>query len=104
MQQQQGGAPPSGMPTGGVPMGGQPGVGGQNQTPQSLAEISEQASTIAQQIVALPDFDRKQQLKLLRQGNKELHSLVKAEMEKLRSSAASQGQQMLLQQGQQPQG
>lgn len=106
MQQQQGGgAPPSGTPTGGIPMGGQPGVGGQNQTPQSLAEISEQASGIAQQIVALPEFDRKQQLKLLRQGNKELHSLVKAELEKLRSSAASQGQQMILQQGQgQPQG
>jgi hypothetical protein len=106
MQQQQGGgAPANGTPMGGAPMGGMPGVGGSGQSPQSLAEISEQASMIAQQLVALPDFDRKQQLKLLRQGNKELHSLVKAEMSKIRQSAASQGQQMILQQGQgQPQG
>lgn len=91
-----GGAPPAGVPMGGIPLGGTPGGGNQS----SLAELSEQATEMAQQLLTLPDYDRKKQLKMLREGNKELHSLVKAELAQLRQEAASQGQQMLLQPGQ----
>ncbi len=87
---------PAGAPVGGMPMGGMPGAG-QTQPTGSLAEMAEQASSIAQQIVSLPDFERKQQLKALRQGNKQLHSLVKADLETLRSEAASQGRAQLAQ-------
>lgn len=89
------GAPAAASP-GGVPMGGIPGEQG---TPQTLAGLAEQASEIAQQLVTMPEYNRKQQLKLLREGNDQLHSLVTAEMEKIRRSAASEGQQMLLSQG-----
>ena len=100
-QQQGGGPPPAGVPMGGAPMGGTPGAG--DNSNKSLAELSEQASDMAQQLVTLPDYDRKKQLKMLREGNKELHSLVMADLSKLRQEASSQGQQMVLGQSQ-PQG
>jgi hypothetical protein len=90
----QGAAP--GTPQGGMPMGGIPGVG--QETPTSLAEMDEQATQIAQQILPMQDFERKSQLKQLREGNKQLHSLVKAKLEELRSQARSQGGQMMIQQ------
>lgn len=99
-QQAQGGAgapPPPGVPMGGAPMGGMPGA--QQQSPQSLSGISDQASQIAQQLVSMPEYDRKQQLKALRESNKDMHSLVMGFMEEYRRQAASQGQQMVLQQG-----
>jgi hypothetical protein len=97
-QQQGGGPPPAGVPMGGSPMGGAPGAG--DNSNKSLAELSDQASEMAQQLVTLPDYDRKKQLKMLRDGNKELHSLVMADLSKLRQEASSQGQQMVLGQGQ----
>jgi hypothetical protein len=97
-QQQQGGAPPPpGTPMGGVPTGGMPGAS--PNTPQTLAGLADQASQIAQQLVTLPEFERKQQLKQLREGNKQLHALVMSDMEDLREAAANQGKQMILQQG-----
>jgi hypothetical protein len=98
-QQQMGaqGAPPAGMPMGGAPMGGMP--GSQGPQPQSLSAISEQAQQIAQQLVTMPEYDRKQQLTSLREGNRDLHALVRQYMDQLRSEAKSQGGNMLLQQG-----
>ena len=97
LQQQQmaaqGGAPPPGMPMGGAPMGGAPMDMGQAGT---LTGMSEQAEAIAMQLVQMPEYDRKQQLKALREGNKDLHGLVTAKMEEIRSQAASQGQQQML--------
>jgi archaellum component FlaC len=90
----QGGAMSAGQQAGG--MGGMPG-GGQ---PKTIEAMSDQADQIAQQLVSMPDYDRKQQLKQIRESNKDLHSLVMAKMEKLRSSAASQGGQQILQGGQ----
>jgi hypothetical protein len=97
-QQQQagggaGGAPP-GMPMGGAPAGGVPMDGGQQAG--TLQQMSDQAEQIAAQLVQMPEFDRKGQLKALREGNKDLHALVTAKMTEMRRSAASQGQQQLL--------
>jgi hypothetical protein len=106
MQQQQmaagggdpamGGMPPIGTPMGGAPAGGMP---GQGSTPTSLSEMSEQAQAIAQQLVSMDEYSRKQELKALREGNKDLHALVRKYMEDVRSQARSQGGQMLLAQG-----
>lgn len=90
-----GGAAASGM--GGMPSGGMPGP--QNQTPQSLSGLSDQADQIAQQLVMMDEFSRKQELKALREGNKDLHDLTMQRMEDIRSAARSQGGHMLLQGG-----
>jgi hypothetical protein len=82
---------------GGMPMGGIPGATPTGGQPSTLAAMSEQAMQIAQQLVSLPEYERKTQLRQLREGNKELHSLVKSNLEELRSQARSQGAQMLLQ-------
>jgi hypothetical protein len=79
---------------GGMPAGGVPGMSGQ--TGGTLQAMQEQAEAIAMQLVQMPEFDRRQQLKALREGNKDLHTLVKAKMEEIRSQASSQGQQMML--------
>jgi hypothetical protein len=92
----QGGPPAPGTPQGGAPAGGIPGAAG-GQQPASLQQLADQASQLAQQLVTLPDFERKQQLRTLREGNKQLHSLVMADLEQLRGQARSQGAQMLLQ-------
>jgi len=96
LQQQQGagGAPPPGTPMGGAPAGGVPMDGGQQAG--TLSQMSDQAEQIAAQLVQMPEFDRKGQLKALREGNKDLHALVTAKMTEMRRSAASQGQQQLL--------
>jgi len=90
-----GGAMVAGM--GGIPMGGMPGPTGQS--PQSLTAISDQANQIAEQLVVMDDYSRKQELKALREGNKDLHDLVTSRLEDLRGQARSQGGQMLLQGG-----
>lgn len=96
---QQGGAPmdmaagqAAGM--GGAPMGGMPGPQGQPAT--SLQAMSEQAMAIAEQLVVMPEYNRKQELQALRDGNKDLHALVMQNLEDIRSQARSQGGQMLL--------
>lgn len=90
---QQGAAPPAGAPMGGMPVGG---TGGQ---PTTIPEMSQQAEQMAQQLVTMPEGDRKTQLKGIRENNKDLHALVTSAMEKIRGQAASQGKQMVLQQG-----
>jgi len=89
-----GAPPPPGMPMGGMPMGGLPAGGGQN--PQTLQGMSEQAEMMAQQLAVMPEYDRKVQLKGLRESNKALHALVMQALDDVRGQARSQGQQMLL--------
>lgn len=103
MQQAQGAAPGAVDPMaagaaaaagmGGMPMGGMPGP--TSQTPTSLQQMSEQAATIAQQLYLMDDYSRKQELRALREGNKDLHALVMQNLEDLRSQGRSQGEQML---------
>lgn len=96
MAQQEGGmAGPSPAMAGGMPAGGAPGMSGQSGG--TLQAMQEQAEAIAMQLVQMPEYDRRQQLKALREGNRDLHGLVKTKMEEVRSQAASQGQQMILQ-------
>lgn len=97
--QQQQGAPPPGIPMGGMPIGGMPGAGAEAPAPRTLEEMEGQAQTLAEQLLVMPDYDRKQQLKSLREGNKALHSLVTSKLEELRRQTNSQGGQMLRQQG-----
>ena len=97
-----GGMPPGGgMPMMGGGMGG--GSGAPNNNPQTLQGMSEQAQMIAEQLVVMPDPDRKRELKALRETNRDLHGLVMSSMDRIRSEARSQGGQMLLQQGGMPQ-
>lgn len=81
-------------------MGGMPGMGGagggQGGSPSTIQGMSDQADQIAGQLVSMPEYDRKQQLKAIRESNKDLHSLVTSKMEKIRQQAASQGQQQML--------
>ncbi len=104
-QQQQAAAPgvPGGGSGGGAAAGGAPGGAG-GQAPSSLQGMSEQAQQIAQQLVTMPEADRRTQLKDIRESNKDLHALVTADLEQLRTQASSQGKQMILSQGQQPGG
>jgi hypothetical protein len=76
-------------------MGGLPGSGG-GQGDATLRGMSEQADQIAGQLVSMPEYDRKQQLKAIRESSPDLHALVTSKMEKLRGQAASQGQQQML--------
>lgn len=85
-----------GATMGGSPAGGLPGGAGGGQQNPTLGGMSEQAGAIAQQLVVMPEYDRKQQLRGLRESNKDLHALVMAEMDRIRSGARSQGQQMIL--------
>ncbi len=95
--QAQGGAPaPAGTPVGGIP-GAQSGN-------QSLSGMSAQADQIAQQLVGMDEYTRGQELKALRESNKDLHSLVMSKMTDLRRQASSQGGQALLAQGAQTAG
>ena len=88
-----GAPPPPGVPMGGVPMGGMPGAGQQGQT---LTGMAEQAEMMAQQLATMPEYDRKTQLRGLRESNKALHALVMQALDDVRNEARSQGQQMLL--------
>ncbi len=88
----------------GQQQGAQPGMGGVGggipaapQGSSTIQGMSDQAEQIATQLASMQDYDRKQQLTALRESNPDLHALVKAKLEKVRSQAASQGQQMLLQ-------
>jgi hypothetical protein len=88
-QAQQGaGAPPGGAPAGaGAPPGGDS---------STLQGMSDQAEVMASQLVSMPEYDRKAQLRAIRENNKDLHALVTSAMERIRSQAASQGQQQIL--------
>lgn len=98
--QQAGGAPPPpGTPMGGMPVGGTPGAGAAPAQPTTLDEMDQQSQEIAQQLLVMDDYSRKQELKALREGNKALHGLVKQKLEELRRQTNSQGGQMLRQQG-----
>lgn len=80
-------------------MGGMPGMpqaGGDGGGSTTLKGMSDQAEQIAGQLASMPEYDRKQQLKSLRENNQDLHSLVTSALEKIRSQAASQGKQQLL--------
>lgn len=86
-----GGVPPA--MGGGMPIGGAGGVSDNS----SLHAMSEQAMEEAHRLVSIPDdYTRRQELKMLRESNPDLHALVRSHMEKIRQQARSEGGQMLL--------
>jgi hypothetical protein len=90
---------------GGVdPMTGQPGpvssmVSGGN-APVTPTEMMQQAESIAMQMLGLPESQKDSELRLLKQKNEFMHSLVREKMDAIRNRARTAGGSMLL--GQQP--
>lgn len=85
---------------------GMMGPGGQASiTPQDMMARAEQE---AQRLVAMPYAQRRSELLKIKKSDEQLHASVKQKLEDLRNAAASQGQQMVIQQqyggpmGQQP--
>ena len=94
-----GGAPGGGMPPGGggmmPPMGGGGGGQGGDRTPQ---EMNAEAEQIAMQLLGMSETQRKSQLYSIKKTDETLHALVRAQMEKIRQQARTQGGEMALQQ------
>lgn len=110
-----GGAGPA-TPSGAPPaLGGDPsGMGGMSpvnqllqsfgaNTPITPNDMIGAAESLASQLLALPETQRRSELMALKQKNPVLHDLVRAQMDQKRTQARSAGQAMLMgQQGAQP--
>lgn len=97
---QQGGQPPAGMA--GMPPGSDPLAGLVPQPGQKIdpAELVARAQAVARALAAIPDdATRYGKLQEIRKANEAFHGQVKAELEKVRSKARSQGAKLVLQQG-----
>ena len=98
-----GGAPPPGIdPTTGQPMGAgpvsqmiAPGGAGLPTTPE---EMMQQAQSIANELLGLPESQKDSELRQLKDKNQVLHDLVRSEMDRIRSQARSQGGAQLMSQ------
>jgi hypothetical protein len=66
--------------------------------PTSMEDMMAAASTLANELMGLPESQKDSELRQLREKNEALHRLVRAEMDKIRSNARSQGGAMLLSQ------
>ena len=86
----EGGAPPPAGPVSQIVQGG-----GLPKTPE---EMMQQAESIAQQMLGLPEGQKDSELRMLKQKNEVLHSLVRARMDSIRQQARQQGGAMMLQQ------
>jgi hypothetical protein len=112
-----GGAPPPGGGGGGGGQSGQPGQPGDPSqspvttgmtqsadTPITPTDLMEQAESLAQQLQALPESQRRSELNALKQKNETLWSVVRAKMDQMKNKARTAGAaQMLGQQASQPQ-
>jgi hypothetical protein len=83
------------------PQQGQAASPGQAQGAMTPMDLQAQSQETAQQLVQMPYEQRRQQLDALKAQNPTMHAMVKQLMSEIRQSAASQGQQQLLGQGQQ---
>lgn len=68
--------------------------------PQSMDDLLNTAAALAEQLLGLPESQKDSELRLLKQRNEVLHSLVRSHMEQKRNRARTAGGAMLL--GQQP--
>tara|TARA_Y100001938_G_scaffold136815_1_gene200200 strand:+ start:50816 stop:52618 length:1803 start_codon:yes stop_codon:yes gene_type:complete len=110
-----GGMPPGGaMPPGGDPMaaGGMPPAGPagaaasqfglsqptQPHQPITPEEMMAKANEVAQQLMTMPETQRKSELIRLKRSDPTLHSLVSSVIDDIRQQAQTQGQQIVLQQ------
>ena len=69
--------------------------------PTTVEEMQNQAITIAQQAMALPETQRKSYLIQLRKENPVMADLVQSQLDEMRYQARMQGGDMLMQQQQQ---
>lgn len=86
------GQPVAAGPVTGIEMGGN--------VPQTPVDVMAQAESIATQLLALPESQKDSELRLLKQKNEFLHSVVRAKMDQMRNRARTAGASILL--GQQP--
>jgi len=98
--QQGGGGDPAQAGAGGPAPGGpvSPGAGSGKMT---LQDLDEEAKQMAQEILRMPEGERRSQLSAIRQQDTTLHHLVTAYMEEERAKGASQGRQQVNQAAQQ---
>ena len=100
--QPQPGAAPAGAPPGGAPqqMATQQAMssGFSPHAPITPEEMTQTASNIAAQLMAMPETQKDSQLIALKRKDQVLHSLVRSQMDEMRRAAATQGQQQVLQQ------
>ena len=101
-----GGPPPAGGPAaGGTPQNAAQSFGAQQMPapnqPTTVEEMQNQASTIAQQAMGLPEGQRKSYLIQLRKENPVMADLVQSQLDEMRNQARMQGGDMLMQQQQQ---
>lgn len=104
-QAQSGGSPGSPMPPG---MPGGPGAAsmlpsaalGSSGGPTTPQDLQNQAASLAQQLIGMPEAARRSQLIDIKKSDPTLHALVRAGLENIRSSARSEGQEMVLSQTQ----
>ena len=89
------------QPGGGGPVTGQTTSG---DTPITPNDLMDQASSLAQQLLGLPESQKDSELRALKQKNETLWSVVRAKMDQMRQKAQTAGgAQMLGQQASQPQ-
>jgi hypothetical protein len=69
-----------------------------NFMPQTPDDMLAQAQSLAQQLLGLPESQKDSELRMLKQKNEVLHSLVKAQLDKIRGQARSQGGAAMLSQ------
>lgn len=116
-----GGAPPGGAPPADPSMGGAPppgqmgpmgqpmGPGGAVQRfmagqplmpnkPTSVEEMNQMASTLAQQIVMMPESQKDSALIQLKKEDPTMHALVKSQLDEMRRAAQAAGQGAMMQQ------
>lgn len=67
-------------------------------TPVTPQDMMAQAQSLAQQLLGLPESQKDSELRMLKQKNEVLHSLVRANMDKIRHQARMQGGSMVMQQ------
>lgn len=88
------GAAPGGVAPGGMAPGmGMMGGAGGSMTP---GDVLSQADQMAQQLLAMPEGERRRQLNQLRQTDETLHAVVNQKLKQFRSEARSVGQDQVL--------
>lgn len=92
-----GGAPPGGaMPPGGGMGGGIGAPGSGTSGGVTPGDLLSQADQIAQQLLVMPEGERRRQLSQIKQQDETLHAIVKQKLETTRSQARSIGQDQVI--------
>lgn len=90
--------PNTGQPAAGMGMGPVTGLVQNDALPQSLEDMESTAESLAQQLLGLPESQKRSELSALKKKNETLHRLVRGKMDEIRTQARSQGGQMLMSQ------